>query len=525
MPKNIVLCCDGTANEFAKDNTNVVKLYSTLVHDERAQSTYYHPGVGTMEPPGALTSTRRWFTRLLGQAIGAFLENDIRDAYTFVMRVYEPGDRLFMFGFSRGAYTVRAVASLLHMYGLLRQGNEALVPSAIRMMMAIQKARDRNSHEDAINDYFSLAREFKRTVSRECHPWFVGVWDTVSSVGWIENPLRLPFVADNPDIEIGRHAIAIDERRAFFRTNLWRPGNDSSRPHGPKDLVQVWFAGAHCDVGGGFSQAESGLSLLALQWMLDEASAVPVGLLFDRKQCHRVLGLENGLHSHPDPNDVLHESLTGAWKLAEFVPKRHFNWTTGHWERRMNLFRRRSIPDGSVIHWSVYERRDNYAARLPTGVTRLPKPPRLNQPLTAVTMADRTRPIRAEQYWNETGIHLTKGAQYRMTVVHGLGEQLHDASSVARSIEGEDWQSVPHKIANLMHGKRVDYAKWFALIGTVNREDPWVILDGGIVTAPADGPLICYFNDVKLELFYRNNAGWVVLNVEQIAAFPTSIES
>src|SRR5690349_1592940 len=90
MPKNIVVCCDGTANEFAKDNTNVVKLYSTLVHESPAQCTYYHPGVGTMEPAGALTPLRRRFTKLLGLAVGAYLENDIRDAYAFVMQAYEP---------------------------------------------------------------------------------------------------------------------------------------------------------------------------------------------------------------------------------------------------------------------------------------------------------------------------------------------------------------------------------------------------------------------------------------------------
>jgi len=145
MPKNIVLCCDGTANEFAQDNTNVVKLYSTLIHNDPSQCTYYHPGVGTMEPPGTLTPLRRRMTRLLGLAFGAYLENDIRDAYVFLMQTYGPNDRVFLFGFSRGAYTVRAVASLLHMYGLLRPGNEALVPYAIRMMMAIT-----NAHENKV---------------------------------------------------------------------------------------------------------------------------------------------------------------------------------------------------------------------------------------------------------------------------------------------------------------------------------------------------------------------------------------
>src|SRR5215212_195135 len=140
MPKNIVLCCDGTANEFSQDRTNVVKLFYTLVEDPARQVAYYHPGLGTMEPAGALTTFSRKITRLLGLAIGYGLENDIRDAYVFLMNCYEPGDSVSLFGFSRGAYTVRAVASLLHMYGLIPKGNDPLVPYAIRMLRAINKA-------------------------------------------------------------------------------------------------------------------------------------------------------------------------------------------------------------------------------------------------------------------------------------------------------------------------------------------------------------------------------------------------
>ena len=127
MPKNVVLCCDGTANEFAKDRTNVVKLFFTLVRDPAAQVAYYHPGLGTMEPPGTLTRATRIATRLAGEAFGYGLEADIRDAYVFLMNNFEEGDRVFLFGFSRGAYTARAVASLLRMYGLMAKGNEALV--------------------------------------------------------------------------------------------------------------------------------------------------------------------------------------------------------------------------------------------------------------------------------------------------------------------------------------------------------------------------------------------------------------
>src|SRR5262245_44037999 len=164
-----------------------------------------------MEPAGALTPISRKVTKLLGLAVGYGLQSDVRDAYVYLMNNFEPDDRVFLFGFSRGAYTVRALASLLHMYGLIARGNEPLVPYAIRMLMAIQRldAKGKGQSEERTR-YFELARAFRDTFSRApCKPYFVGVWDTVSSVGWIENQLRLPYVADNPDIQIGRHAIAL----------------------------------------------------------------------------------------------------------------------------------------------------------------------------------------------------------------------------------------------------------------------------------------------------------------------------
>jgi uncharacterized protein (DUF2235 family) len=249
MHKNIVICCDGTANEFAQDRTNVVKLFFTLEQQNPlTQVAYYHPGLGTMEAVGAITSVARRVTKILGLAIGYGLEADVAEAYRFLMSRYADGDRIFLFGFSRGAYTARAVAALLHMYGLLRPGNEPLIPYAIRMMTAITKLRGRKAEDRRVAEYFDLARNFREHFSRtgvKIH--FVGVWDTVSSVGWFENPLRLPYTADNSSIAIGRHAIAIDERRAFFRANMWHPTPDG----GPADVKQVWFPGVHADVGGG----------------------------------------------------------------------------------------------------------------------------------------------------------------------------------------------------------------------------------------------------------------------------------
>jgi uncharacterized protein (DUF2235 family) len=366
--KNVVLCCDGTANEFARDKTNVVKLFYSLEQDPSRQVSFYHPGLGTMEPPGALSGPTRWLTKLLGKAIGYGLEADVRDAYVFLMNHFEEGDRVFLFGFSRGAYTVRAVAAMLHMYGLIGEGNEPLVPCAIRMLTAIDK---KYTSDDAAerHEAFKLADEFRTTFSsRDCKPYFVGVWDTVSSVGWIAHPLRVPYSANNPDIEIGRQAVSIDERRAFFRQNLWRPA-DPPAPAGPKDMKQVWFPGVHCDVGGGYPEKESGLSKIALGWMLCEAETAGLLIIQDRKNA--MLGLTDSSYTNPDPTAEMHNSLTPSWWPAEFVPKRHFDWPTHKWGWRMNLFRRRFIPNVAQIHISAYQRGEDYAKRLPGDAVRV----------------------------------------------------------------------------------------------------------------------------------------------------------
>jgi len=288
MAKNVVICCDGTANEFAVNVTNVLKLHSVLIHSADRQVAFYHPGLGTMEPAGAVTGFTREITKLMGMALGYGLATDIRDAYTFLMKNYEPEDRIYLFGFSRGAYTVRAVASLLKMYGLIQKDNESLVPCATRLLMGIDRSKTMDErHRLAVQQYFKPSGGFKAILSRPCKPWFVGVWDTVSSIGWIENPLRLPYISNNPDIQIGRHAVSIDERRAFFRNHLWRRPHDSNLDYGPKDLKQAWFPGVHCDVGGGYPEQESGLSKFALGWMIEEA--VQAGLEVDRSKVREVL--------------------------------------------------------------------------------------------------------------------------------------------------------------------------------------------------------------------------------------------
>jgi len=358
--KNIVVCCDGTSNEFAADQTNVVKLFYALDQSSGAQVAYYHPGIGTMEPPGALTIWERYGTRLLGLAFGYGLRADVRDAYVFLMNTYTPGDQIFLFGFSRGAYVVRAVASLVHAYGLIPAGNEPLVPYAVRNLIAVGRKRTPTAARDALK----LAEEFKDTfgAARRCTIHCVGIWDTVSSVGWIENQLHLPFTADNPSIAHGRHAVAIDERRAFFRSNLWRESPEIAI-HGPKEIKQVWFPGVHCDVGGGYTESGSGLSKVTLKWMLDEATVL--GLRIDQDRADRILGQSDPSLIKPNPAAPPHNSLKWYWLPAELVPKRHYSWSKQAWERRMNLGRRRNIPPGSLVHTSVLAQAAGYMDRLP----------------------------------------------------------------------------------------------------------------------------------------------------------------
>lgn len=340
MAKNIVVCCDGTGNEFGEQKSNVIKLYETLIRNA-TQIAYYHPGVGTMGARSALSPFGKWWTRLIGLAFGYGISDNIADAYEFLMENFERDDSVYLFGFSRGAYTARALCGMLHIVGLLTKGNEGLIPYAIRMVK--QKEID-----------FKIAAEFKATFSSECKPHFVGVWDTVSSVGWVYNAVHFPFTraTKNPDFHIVRHAVSIDERRAFFRENLF------GEPHDPQqDIKEAWFAGVHSDVGGSYPEGESQLSKIALRWMLCEAELA--GLMVEPGRKAAILGAKPPNVS-PDPaTKYQHESLRGAWWIAEVWPKVvHIRSTQGEWHKtiRFNFGRRRWISPGSSIHESVEQR-------------------------------------------------------------------------------------------------------------------------------------------------------------------------
>lgn len=357
MPRNIVLCCDGTSNQFSKDRTSVIKLFHALVKEEGAQIVYYHPGIGTRAPSGIGTKVGSRLGRIAGLTFGYRLQDDIVDAYRFLMNNYEEGDRVYIFGFSRGAYTARVVSAMLHLYGLVMRGNDPLVPYAVQMLWAMARAKEGAPYQARAQ----LARDFKRTISsRACKTHFLGVWDTVNSVGWIGSPLTIPFGRDNPDVAIVRHAKALDERRAFFRVNWFK--EDARR-----DIKEVWFPGTHCDVGGGWPEAESGMSKYPLAWMATEA--MKAGLLVDQARLDEVLGLGSGPYAPASPTAKVHYGMhPAAWALAEFVPKKHWNFDKKKWEWRANLFRRRSLPDAPIVHDVAWEI-SGYA--VPKGAVRL----------------------------------------------------------------------------------------------------------------------------------------------------------
>jgi uncharacterized protein (DUF2235 family) len=336
----VVLCLDGTGNEFGDSNSNVVRLYATLAQSER-QVCYYHPGLGTRGDPNALTKLAKAWTTLIGLAFGYGLSRDLADAYSFLMAEYEPGDRVFVFGFSRGAFTARALCGMLHMYGLLRPHQEVLIYYMIRMM---SKAGDKET--------FRIARQFTATFSRKCPVYFLGVWDTVSSVGWVYSPVVIPYTRSNPDIHIARHAISLDECRASYRQNLL------GDPQPGQDFQQKWFPGVHSDVGGSYPEGESGLSKISLKWMLDEARAA--GLELNEAKVGQVLGETDPSYAPADPTAMLHISLFGGWWVLEFLPKRHYLQTAeGEWVRKWELpmARPRGLLANAVLHPSVEERR------------------------------------------------------------------------------------------------------------------------------------------------------------------------
>lgn len=313
--RNIVVCSDGTGNQFGDHNTNVVRAFRNIPTSE-TQLAFYDPGLGTFDPKKTGTGSVTVFgkagaelRKLKGKATGAGIQTNVQDAYEYLMTHHRPGDRVYLFGFSRGAHTVRVLAGMLHKVGLLEEGSKNLVPYAYRMA---------RHGEDGI------AWQFKEAFSRSCPVHFLGVWDTVRTVGFIK-PHKFSNEILNPEVGHACHALAIDEQRGKFEPSLW----DEDASVNPERIEQVWFAGVHSDVGGWYD--DQGVSSIAFRWMLKQAEAHELELM---------PGWADGLPL--DPQGPQHDSWSLLYKFTDF-------------------FRpvRRDIPDGARIHQSVKERLDS----------------------------------------------------------------------------------------------------------------------------------------------------------------------
>ncbi|WP_431047026.1 DUF2235 domain-containing protein [Streptomyces sp. P1-3] len=311
MAKRLIVCCDGTWNLADQPSkTNVTKI-ALSVRPQAAgveQRVYYRSGVGT----------RRW-ERLRGGAFGMGLSGNVMDAYRFLVDAYEPGDVLYLFGFSRGAFTARSLAGLVRNCGILRREN------ADRIKEAWALYRDRTEKPTG-----TASTLFRRAYARETGIHFIGVWDTVGSLGipvpgprWLRpvvSPANRRWAFHDTELSSwvkgAFHALAIDEQRTPFEPTLWhqQPGAADNG----QELKQVWFAGVHTDIGGGYPETE--LSDITLLWMAHQASRYgleldaealgengPLGMTPDRSISFRV---------RPDSVGAMHDSRTGVYRLA-----------------------------------------------------------------------------------------------------------------------------------------------------------------------------------------------------------------
>ena len=336
--RNIVLCFDGTWNrEDGERATNVVRTSRAVAPSTDAgveQLRYYDRGVGTGR-----------FDRIRGGVVGLGLARNVEQAYVWLSARYRPGDRLFLFGYSRGAYTARSLAGLIGLCGIAdpekcsasgRQVSDVALEGMSIYRLASGPARE-DSAAHYVEDWSRSSTGGGPGRNREsCEVQFVGVWDTVGSLGvplsglkWIAARLhRFHDVRFGEHIRHACHAVAIDERRRPFAPALWLNGLDAA-----ERVEQVWFPGVHADVGGG--GLATGLSDGALLWMWSKAWAA--GLAFRPASVEAV---------KPDPLAFLGDSLSLAYRL----------W--GPYDRPVGARNGRGEPTaaGEALHWSALRR-------------------------------------------------------------------------------------------------------------------------------------------------------------------------
>ncbi|MFW0795310.1 DUF2235 domain-containing protein [Gordonia sp. CPCC 205515] len=320
--RNIIICLDGTKNEPEQGSTNVARLFDICVKND-GQLAYYDPGVGTMGARGAVTRLGKSVTRGWGLVAGYGVKENLEEAYTYLANNYRKNDRVFVFGFSRGAYTARALTGMLSTIGLLRPGAENLTPYAVKLYA-------QNSGKAGTREYFEPRDKFRNrfgnpdfprtfnTSTKQVH--FLGVWDTVKSVGALNwragfEESRWPYTAKITNINIARHAMALDERRRPYPCYRF---DSSTVQQFEGRHREVWFPGVHSDVGGQFSD-DHRASDVAFDWMLREAHDAGLKVSPQKYSSLMSTPFSTGLAAGHAIDGCLHRNglawiLAGGWK-------------------------------------------------------------------------------------------------------------------------------------------------------------------------------------------------------------------
>jgi uncharacterized protein (DUF2235 family) len=446
MTKNIVICMDGTWNDPA-DKTNVFKLFQSLkaeqsIYDRPTAATcgdgcktsaglaaYYLAGVGT----AGLADVAA------GGVLGVGVHTRVLHAFILASSVYEPGDKLWIFGFSRGAWSARSLAGMITKVGLMSAA-EATGEQAGAIAQDMWSLHKKPGGGERGDTYWSQHDDKPIKL--------VGVWDTVGAMGvplfngvsWIDGiekkSLDFADLDLSPRVEHGRHALAINEHRFDFEPTLW---NDRD------NVKQIWFTGGHSDVGGGYPEA--GLSDITLKWMAQEIQEIDAAFPFDLSTLDPHLAPDFGQNRHD-------EAQNPVWRTKP-----------------------RTVPANAQLHWSVEERMGKVACYRPAVLKQVQKLAYVKDwngsdadvyPLHAPAPCDELAvgqskqvAVHAERYWNAVQLKARAGERYRIVAA---GEWW-DASNLASA---NGYKSPNKLLSKSEHARRVKDADWFRLVAAVH---------------------------------------------------------
>jgi uncharacterized protein (DUF2235 family) len=331
----------------AKQRTNIRKLFLATKDASPEQSAFYDAGLGAED--GKENGWWRWSYDLVSKATGLGISQNVKDCYAALIQRYEPGDRMYLFGFSRGAYTVRSLGGVLSLCGIPSHDGSRRRPRTDKKVRdalvneAVEKVYKHYGNDQKTKDErAALGRDYRARYGGNLDggsdppvPYFIGVFDTVRAlgvpgssglIGW-----RHAFhdATLNRRVPFARHAIAIDENRDAFKPELW---DETGVDVATQSIKQTWFPGVHSDIGGGYEECE--LADLALAWMIDEATALPHPIAIDRSK----------LSLAPSFKGMQHDERTG-WGVAWIEGTREQFEPVSLWETHVgDRFNEADVP-------------------------------------------------------------------------------------------------------------------------------------------------------------------------------------